>query len=101
MESRTVSLLAGRAGVKTVDLPQAGDRYTRPMEVVGIPLQPGFHIVKGSSARLGKALLDQRYGPQRRMAVRTAALVTNLNVSIKLGRESGLAWVTALDTGRP
>lgn len=101
VESRTVSLLAGRPGVKTVDLPQAGDRYTRPMEVVGIPLQPGFHIVEVSSERLGKALLDPRYGPQRRMTVRTAALVTNLNVSIKLGREGGLAWVTALDTGRP
>ncbi|WP_427967363.1 transglycosylase domain-containing protein, partial [Acidithiobacillus sp.] len=77
VESRTVSLLAGRADVKTVDLPQGGGRHTRPMEVVGIPLQPGFHIVEVSSARLGKALLDPRYGPQRRMTVRTAALVTN------------------------
>ncbi len=101
VESRTVSLLAGRPGVKTVDLPQAGDRHTRAMEVVGIPLQPGFHIVEVSSERLAKSLLDPRYGPQRRMVVRTAVLVTNLNVSIKLGREGGLAWVTALDTGRP
>jgi len=35
------------------------------------------------------------------MYVPTAALVTNLAVHFKWGRESSLAWVTTLDAGRP
>jgi uncharacterized protein YfaS (alpha-2-macroglobulin family) len=35
------------------------------------------------------------------MYVPTAALVTNLGVHWKWGRERSLAWVTALDSGRP
>jgi len=46
-------------------------------------------------------LLDARYGAQRRMVVRTSALVTNLGVHFKLGRDNALAWVTTLDKGQP
>jgi uncharacterized protein YfaS (alpha-2-macroglobulin family) len=35
------------------------------------------------------------------MVVRTSALVTNLAVHFKLGRENSLAWVTTLDKGTP
>ena len=35
------------------------------------------------------------------MYVRTSALVTNIGVHFKLGRENALAWVTTLDTGKP
>ncbi|MBS0610809.1 MAG: alpha-2-macroglobulin, partial [Proteobacteria bacterium] len=35
------------------------------------------------------------------MVVRTGALVTNLGVHFKLGRENAVAWVTTLDKGRP
>jgi uncharacterized protein YfaS (alpha-2-macroglobulin family) len=34
------------------------------------------------------------------MYVRTSALVTNLGVHFKLGRENALAWVTTLDKGQ-
>ena len=50
---------------------------------------------------LGAALLDERHGTPRTMVVRTSALVTNLGVHFKLGRENALAWVTTLDKGQP
>jgi uncharacterized protein YfaS (alpha-2-macroglobulin family) len=102
VQSRMVSLLAGQAGVKTLDLPQpaeAGD--SRPFEVVGIPLTPGFHVLEIASQKLGASLLDERHGDARTMYVRTSVLVTNLGVHFKLGRENALAWVTTLDKGKP
>ena len=67
-------------------------------EVVGIPLKkPGFYVVELESLKLGEALL----GKSAPMFVPAAALVTNLSVHLKWGRESSLVWVTALDTGRP
>ncbi len=103
VQSRMVSLLGGRAGVKTLDLPKpaAADTpaATRPFEVVGIPLSPGFHVVEIASPLLGQALLDERHGGARNMFVRTSALVTNLSVHFKLGRENAMAWVTTLDKG--
>jgi alpha-2-macroglobulin len=70
----------------------------KPFEVIGIPLDgPGLYVVELESAKLGAALLD----PPRPMYVHTAALVTNLAVHFKWGGEQSLAWVTALDTGRP
>jgi hypothetical protein len=70
----------------------------KPFEVVGIPLEgPGLYVVELESAKLGAALLDK---PQA-MYVPTAALVTNLAVHFKWGREQSLVWVTALDTGKP
>jgi hypothetical protein len=66
--------------------------------VVGIPLKkPGLYIVELESKILGEALLD----PPRPMYVPAAALVTNLSVHFKWGRESSLVWVTTLDKGAP
>jgi uncharacterized protein YfaS (alpha-2-macroglobulin family) len=70
----------------------------RPTEVVGIPLgQPGLHIVELESERLGAALLGRNVTHY----VSTAALVTNLAVHLKWGRESSSVWVTRLDNSRP
>ena len=101
IKSRTESLLRGKPNVKTLDLPKPASNDPRPFEVVGIPLPPGFHVVEIASQKLGQALLDEKLGPERTMYVRTSALVTNLGVHFKLGRESALAWVTTLDKGVP
>jgi hypothetical protein len=101
VQTRMLSLLQGQPGVKTLDLPTPAAHDPRPFEVVGIPLSPGFHVVEIASQKLGSALLDERYGNQRTMYVRTSALVTNLGVHFKLGRENALAWVTTLDKGQP
>ena len=100
VQTRMLSLLAGQSNVKAMSLPaaQAGD--PRPFEVVGIPLTPGFHVVEIASPLLGAALLDERYGEKRSMYVRSSALVTNLAVHFKLGRENSAAWVTTLDKGQ-
>lgn len=70
----------------------------KTFEVMGIPLKkPGFYVVELASPRLGKALLNEnipRY-------VATSALVTNLSVHFKWGRESSLVWVTQLDSAQP
>ncbi|HZY17807.1 MAG TPA: MG2 domain-containing protein [Ramlibacter sp.] len=101
VEARTLSLLAGQAGVRSLELPKPAAGDPRPFEVVGIPMTPGFHVVEIASPLLGQSLLDARYGAQRTMYVRTTALVTNLAVHFKLGRENALAWVTTLDKGKP
>lgn len=101
VQSRMLSLIAGQPGVKTLDMPQAANADPRPFEVIGIPLTPGFHVVEIASQKLGDALLDERYGANRTMYVRTSALVTNLGVHFKLGRENSYAWVTTLDKGQP
>jgi len=70
----------------------------KAFEVVGIPLrEPGFYVVELASPRLGEALL----GEARPYYVQAAALVTNLAVHFKEGRESSLVWVTSLDRGKP
>ncbi len=101
VETRAVALLQGQPGVRTLDLPKPAGNDPRPFEVVGIPLTPGFHVVEIASPALGSSLLDERYGARRTMYVRTSALVTNLGVHFKLGRENALAWVTTLDKGQP
>ena len=101
VETRMLSLLAGQGGVKTLDLPKPVGNDPRPFEVVGIPLTPGFHVVEIASPRLGQSLLDEGHGAQRTMFVRSSALVTNLGVHFKLGRENAMAFVTTLDQGRP
>ena len=100
VQSRMVSLLDGQPGVRTLDLPRPATGDPRPFEVVGIPLSPGFHVVEIASQKLGTSLLDERYGASRTMYVRTSALVTNLGVHFKLGRENALAGVTTLDKGQ-
>jgi uncharacterized protein YfaS (alpha-2-macroglobulin family) len=68
----------------------------KAFEVVGIPLNgPGFYVVELASPRLGEALFDEK----RPYYVHAAALVTNLSVHFKKGRESSLVWVTSLDKG--
>jgi hypothetical protein len=101
VQTRMVSLLANQPGAKTLDLPQPQSKDPRPFEVVGIPLPAGFHVVEIASQKLGTSLLDERHGADRTMYVRTSALVTNLGVHFKLGRENALAWVTTLDKGTP
>ena len=101
VQSRMVSLLQGQPGVKTLDLPKPVSSDPRPFEVIGIPLTPGFHVVEITSQKLGTSLLDERHGTSRTMYVRTSALVTNLAVHFKLGRENAMAWVTTLDKGTP
>jgi hypothetical protein len=81
---------------KVLDVPKP--RGAQAFEVVGIPLkEPGFYVVELQSEKLGEALL----GRKAPMYVPTAALVTNMSVHLKWGREASLVWVTALDTGRP
>ncbi len=66
----------------------------KAFEVIGIPLRdPGFYVVELASPRLGAALL----GDKRPRYVATTALVTNMAVHLKWGREDSLVWVTRLD----
>ena len=102
VSTRSISLLQGQQGVQQVLLPAPKEGDPRPFEVIGVPLaQPGFHVLELDSPRLGAALLDERLGAQRRMYVRTSALVTNLAVHAKLGQENSAVWVTRLDDGQP
>lgn len=92
-------------GVESVFSGSSADPFelTRPadakaFEVIGIPLKErGFHIVELASPRLGAALLGK---PATRY-VATTALVTNMAVHFKWGREGSLAFVTTLDGGKP
>ncbi len=101
-----ITNMEGGSGLKSIF--GAGDEYTsleltkplesKEFEVVGIPLQkPGFYMVELASPKLGAALL----GEKRPYYVHAAALVTNLSVHFKQGRESSLVWVTRLDRGLP
>jgi uncharacterized protein YfaS (alpha-2-macroglobulin family) len=94
--ARELSFLAGQPGTTQRTLPKPGGGAE--FEVVGIPLEkPGYHVVEVESRLLGTALLAQ----PKPMYVRTAALVTNLAVHFKRGRDNALVWVTALDSGAP
>ncbi|OWT53417.1 alpha-2-macroglobulin family protein [Candidimonas nitroreducens] len=93
---REVPVIAGLAGVRTLKLPQPEPGATRPFEVIGVPVSPGFHVLEVKSARLGAALI----APDKPMYVRTSALVTNLSVHLKQGRDDTLVWVTTLDQGK-
>ena len=77
-----------------IGLPGKGHNF----EVIGIPLGgKGFHVVELASPALGAALLGRnvpRY-------VAAGALVTDMAVHFKWGRESSLVWVTRLSTGQP
>ena len=90
-------------GSQPTDRPAKGFTLPKPngaqaFEVVGIPLEaPGLYIVELASPRLGASLL----GKPQPMFVPTAALVTNLSVHLKWGRETSLVWVTTLDDAQP
>lgn len=92
---------------------------------------PGFYVAELASPKLGAALMPDEesetehegtekkkseglFGklisaakeaikskPQKIYHVQSAALVTNLSVHFKQGRESSLVWVTSLDKGEP
>ncbi|OYY79708.1 MAG: alpha-2-macroglobulin [Sphingomonas sp. 28-62-20] len=90
----TPILRPGQGAGMRLALPGKGKDF----EVVGIPLaKPGFYVVELASPALGQALLGRR-APRY---VASAALVTNMAVHFKWGREKSLAWVTALDSGKP
>ena len=87
-------LAANQGAAINIGLPGKGKDF----EVVGIPLtKPGFYVVELASPKLGQALLG-RAAPRY---VASAALVTNMAVHFKWGRDRSLAWVTALDSGKP
>jgi uncharacterized protein YfaS (alpha-2-macroglobulin family) len=100
VETRMVSLLENSSAAP-IQLPAPDSKDFRPFEVIGIPLQPGFHVIEATSPLLGQSLLDTRHRGPRTMYVRTSALVTNLGVHFKRGRTDSLVWVTTLDTGKP
>ena len=90
------ALLAAQPQARALEIPRA--THAKAFEVVGIPLkQPGFYLVELASPRLGAAL----FGKPDVYYVQSLALVTNLGVHLKWGRESSLVWVTALDSARP
>jgi hypothetical protein len=90
------SVFRSTDATRPMTVPRPGD--DRQFEVIGIPLpQPGFHVVEVVSPRLGAALLKDG----KPYHVAAGALVTNLAVHFKRGRESSLVWVTTLDRGEP
>ena len=90
----TQSLLKGQGTNLKLAAPAGGKAF----EVVGIPLKgPGFYVVELASPTLGRALL----GRSTTRFVSAAALVTNMAVHFKWGREKSLAWVTTLDGALP
>lgn len=95
--TRELSLLNKATGLTQATLP-APPKDAQATEVIGIPLpQTGYHVVEIESQLLGSRLLAQ----PAPMYVRTGALVTNLGVHFKRGRESSLVWVTTLDKAKP
>ncbi|MFA9441345.1 alpha-2-macroglobulin [Uliginosibacterium sp. sgz301328] len=92
----TRSIFDGDEGAKPLTLPRTdGDRT---FEVIGIPLpKPGFYVVEFASDRLGAAL----HGEKAPYYAYSSALVTNMAVHFKHGRESSLVWVTQLDNAQP
>ena len=87
-------LAGGKGSGFKLGLPGKGKEF----EVVGVPLtRPGFYVVELASPVLGQALLGRK-APRY---VASAALVTNMAVHFKWGRERSLAWVTSLDDGKP
>ncbi len=92
--ARSVFVTGDRPESFVVDKPLGA----QAAEVVGLPLGgPGLHVVEIASRKLGASLLG-RDAPRY---VSTAALVTNLAVHLKWGRESSRVWVTRLDNGMP
>ena len=92
--TRSRPLLPANTGAPLkIGLPAGGKAF----EVVGVPLkQPGFYVVEFASPALGRALLG-RDAPRY---VAAGALVTDLSVHFKWGRERSLAWVTRLSDGK-
>lgn len=97
VETRRLSLLNKHPGTEKINLPP-GDGKPRQFEVLGIPFkEPGFYVMEVESQMLGESL----FGQKAPMYVRSSALVTNLSVHMKLGRENSMVWVTSLDKAKP
>jgi hypothetical protein len=100
VQSRMLSLLAGQGGVKTLDLPKPA-AATRARSRWWAFRWPGLPCGGDRLAKAGCLAARRRHGDAAHDVVRTSALVTNLGVHFKLGRENALAWVTTLDKGQP
>ncbi len=88
------ALLGATGEALQLALPGKGKDF----EVIGIPLkQPGFYVVELASPILGASLMQ----PGKTRYVAAGALVTNMAVHFKWGREGSLAWVTTLDGAKP
>lgn len=99
IDTRSISVFQ-RLGLqaKELTLPGVPDQGETPFEVIGVPLsEPGFHVLEARSDKLGEAFLADA----EPMYVRTSALVTNLAVHMKHGRDDMLVWVTTLDDAQP
>lgn len=93
-DRRNSALLAEGQGSKFQMPKPLGERE---FELVGIPLKkPGFYVVEMASPKLGEALTGAGI-----MYVASAALVTDMAVHFKKGRESSLIWVTQLSNAKP
>lgn len=99
VESRRLSLLNSQRQASELKLPSTPDKQGHwPFEVIGLPLpKRGLHLVELESRVLGQALL----GEPQPMYVRTAALVTNLAVHLKITPENAAVWVSTLNRARP
>ena len=84
-------------GGGTTSLKLALPAQGKAFEVVGVPLKElGFYVVELASPELGRSLL----GRDATRYVTSAALVTNMAVHFKWGRQGSLAWVTTLDKAK-
>ena len=92
----STSVFAAASPTTPFTLPSPRAR-SRPKSSAFRSAQPGFYVVELASRRLGASLL----GATTSRYVATAALVTNLAVHFKWGRESSRVWVTRLDDGEP
>jgi len=98
-------LYRGNSEIPIFDNPNTASPLSIPrpngpkaFEVVGIPLKKrGLHIVELESSLLGKAYHESK----KNMYISTAALVTNMAVHFKQGRENSLVWVTRLNDASP
>lgn len=93
---RELSFLNKNPAAPLTSMPKPNGSHA--FEVMGIPLtKPGFYVVEIASKQLGNALLKH----PKTMYVRSQALVTDMAVHLKKGRDNSLVWVTSLSTGLP
>lgn len=96
LDTRSVPMFTGQEATQTLQLP--GLDSNQELEVIGLPLRgPGLHVIEVESASLGASLLEHTTP----MYVRTAVLLTNMAVHIKVGRDDLTTWVTTLEDGLP
>ena len=108
VQSRMVSLLAGSRVSRrwtcrspSLSRPVQSAHLRVRLKSSAFPCHPARTWSRLRRKKLGMSLLDERHGSGCTMFVRTSALVTNLGVRFKLGRDNVLAWVTTLDKSMP